>query len=128
MNLPLIIAVSAIITAAILYTVVIFSEYRSRTLRGWHVAVSWVAWVLDVSSTTLMAGLRDGFKFNAHGLPGVIAVTLMFILSLIGTYVLRSGREDLKEKFHYLSIAVWVLWMASFVTGIVLGIPAMHGL
>lgn len=120
----LITAIAAIMVAAIIYTVVVFSEVRSKTLKRWHVVMSWVGLCFDLSSTLLMSSINDGFKFNGHGGPGVTALALMALLTSTATFVVLTRHEAAKPAFHRASVVVWVLWMIAFASGIMLGIPA----
>jgi uncharacterized repeat protein (TIGR03987 family) len=125
MSPGLIFAVVTILTAAAIYTVAVFAEHRSGILKPWHLALFWLGFVFDTVSTTVMSELAGGFRFNLHGVLGVIAILLMFVHSTWATIALLMKREDVLRNFHRFSLTVWALWMVSLVTGFVIGIPDM---
>ncbi len=127
MSPQLIIAVVTILSAAVLYTVAVFAERKAGTLKPWHLALFWAGLVADTTATTLMGGLAGGFKFNVHGILGVLAIALMLIHALWATIALIQGKPSVLANFHRFSIVVWGLWMASLVTGFAIAIPAMLG-
>ena len=125
MSPTLIGAVSAILTAAIIYTIAVFAEFRSRELKPWHLAMFWAGLVFDTIGTTLMSDIAGGFKLNIHGALGVLAIVLMLVHATWATTVLLIKKDDLVRNFHHFSLTVWALWMVSLVTGFALAIPAM---
>jgi uncharacterized repeat protein (TIGR03987 family) len=125
MSPTLIGAVSAILTAAIIYTIAVFAEFRSRKLKPWHLAMFWTGLVFDTIGTTLMSDIAGGFKLNIHGALGVLAIVLMLVHATWATTVLLIKKDDLVRNFHHFSLTVWALWMVSLVTGFALAIPAM---
>jgi uncharacterized repeat protein (TIGR03987 family) len=125
MSSTLIGAVVSILTAATIYTIAVFAEARSRTLKPWHLALFWAGLVFDTIGTTLMSDIAGGFKLNIHGALGVLAIALMLIHATWATTVLLLKREAFMRNFHHFSLTVWALWMVSLVTGFALAIPAM---
>ncbi len=125
MSPTLIGAVVSILTAATIYTIAVFAEFRARTLKPWHLALFWAGLVFDTIGTTLMSDIAGGFKLNIHGALGVLAIALMLIHATWATTVLLLKRETFMRNFHHFSLTVWALWMVSLVTGFALAIPAM---
>lgn len=118
-------AVVTILLAAVIYTIAVFAEFRSRDLKRWHLALFWTGLAFDTLSTTLMSRLAGGFEWNIHGILGVLAIVIMLTHAVWATGVLLYGRDRLRQDFHRFSVPVWVLWMASLVTGFGIAIPAM---
>ncbi len=118
-------AVVFILLAAVTYTVAVFAELRSRTLKPWHLALFWLGLVFDTTGTTLMSRIAGGFELNVHGALGVLAIVLMLVHAGWATYVMLFGREKWLHNFHHFSLTVWSVWMVSLVTGFALAIPAM---
>ena len=125
MSPTLIGAVTAILTAAIIYTIAVFAERRARALKPWHLALFWMGLVFDTIGTTLMSNIAGGFELNVHGVLGVLAIALMLIHATWATVVLVVQRDTLVRNFHHFSLTVWTLWMVSLVTGFVLAIPSI---
>lgn len=125
MSPTLIGAVISILTAAVIYTIAVFAEARSRELKPWHLALFWAGLVFDTIGTTLMSDIAGGFELNVHGVLGVLAIVLMLVHATWATVVLLLKRDTLVRNFHHFSLTVWALWMVSLVTGFVLAIPSI---
>jgi uncharacterized repeat protein (TIGR03987 family) len=126
-NPTLIAAVVSILTAAVVYTIAVFSEQRSGVLKPWHLALFWVGLVFDTIGTTLMSDIAGGFKLNIHGALGALAILLMLVHAGWATIAIVFKQEGVLCKFHTFSTHVWGLWMLSLASGIVLNISAMTG-
>ncbi len=114
----LIFAVIAITLALVFYTVGVWGERIQRTLKGWHLAMFWAGFAFDTAGTTLMSGLADdGFRFNFHGVTGVLAIALMLVHAVWASWALAHGSTETKVRFHRFSIVVWAVWLVPFVSG-----------
>jgi uncharacterized repeat protein (TIGR03987 family) len=120
MNSALILAIIAMLLAATLYTVAVFSERKLSTLKPWHLALFWVGLVFDTTGTTLMSQIAGGWRPDIHGITGAIAIALMLLHAGWATTALLMRQEGVLRSFHKFSIHVWALWMAAFISGIVL--------
>lgn len=118
-------AVVSILTAATIYTIAVFAEYRSHQLKTWHLALFWSGLVFDTIGTTLMGDIAGGFRLNIHGVLGILAIVLMLVHAGWATAVRLLKQERFLRNFHHFSLSVWTLWMTSLVTGFVLAIPTM---
>ena len=127
MSPTLIAAVASILTAAVVYTIAVFSEQRSGVLKPWHLALFWLGLVFDTVGTTLMGDIAGGFRFNIHGALGALAIVLMLVHAGWATIAIVFKQEGVLRKFHTFSTHVWGLWMLSLVSGFVLNIPLMLG-
>lgn len=125
MSLKLVVATTSIILAAVLYSIAVFAEFRSRDLKLWHLVLFWAGLVFDTTGTTLMGQIADGFQFNIHGILGLLAIVIMLVHAGWASFVRVRGSERLRSRFHHFSITAWTLWMVSFITGFVVGIPSM---
>lgn len=125
MSPTLIAAVVSILTAAAIYTIAVFAEFRSHQLKPWHLTLFWLGLVFDTIGTSLMSQIAGGWKLNIHGVLGVLAIVLMMVHAAWASTVLVLKREQLMKNFHHFSLTVWTLWMISLVTGFVLAIPSM---
>ena len=127
MRPTLIAAVASILTAAVVYTIAVFSEQRSGVLKPWHLALFWFGLAFDTIGTTLMSDIAGGFRFNIHGALGALAIVLMLVHAGWATIAIVFKQEGVLRKFHTFSTHVWGLWMLSLVSGFVLNIPLMLG-
>jgi len=125
---PIVIAaVVGILLAAVLYTIAVFAERRAGVLKGKHLALFWLGFVVDTAATTLMSIIAGGFEADIHGFLGFSAIIVMAAHSIWATIVLLRKQEAWLARFHKLSLAVWALWMVTLVTGFVQALPKMMG-
>lgn len=125
MSPMLVAATIAILVAAVIYSIAVFAEYRSRDLKRWHLALFWAGLAFDTLGTTLMSRLAGGFQLNIHGVLGILAIVIMLVHAVWASVVLVVGRDRLRRNFHHFSLTAWALWMVSLVTGFVIAIPSM---
>ncbi len=118
----LIIAISFIFAACILYSVGVWSERISRRLKSWHVVVFWLGLICDTIGTGAM-GLMVGsiIQFNIHGLTGLVAIILMLFHAIWATSVIVRKDEKMILQFHKFSIVVWIIWLIPMLSGMILG-------
>ncbi len=128
MDLKLILAIVAITLALIFYTIGVWAERRSKTLKPWHVAAFWTGLVFDAIGTLTMTVIANSgstvtneFAATIHGLSGVLAIALMIIHALWATIVLLKKDEKRKQTFHRFSVVVWAIWLVPYLAGMVMG-------
>ena len=46
----------------------------------------------------------------------------MAVLAVVGTWAKWSDREAVLTSFHRVAIPIWIIWVASYATGVVIGI------
>lgn len=118
----LIYAIISITSALLFYTVGVWSEKLQKELKRWHLVIFWIGLVFDTLGTTLMGKIaRGGFKFNFHGITGLLAIVLMLFHALWATFVLVKNNEKAKRNFHKFSIIVWFIWLIPFISGAIFG-------
>ena len=118
----LIIAISFIFAACILYTTGVWAERISKRLLTWHAIVFWMGFVCDTIGTGAMGKLAGSIiQINFHGLTGLLAILLMLFHAIWATIVLVRKNEALIVKFHKFSFVVWIIWLIPMLTGMILG-------
>lgn len=118
----LVIAITFIITALVLYTIGVWSERFQRKLKWWHMAFFWMGFTADTIGTTAMSILSGSlFAFTFHGITGNIAIFLMGFHAIWATVVLIRKNEKMILNFHRFSILVWAIWLIPMITGAVFG-------
>ena len=120
MSTTLLVAIISMLLAATLYTVAVFSERAAGILKPWHLGLFWIGLAFDTFGTTMMSQIAGGWKWDVHGVIGLTAVALMLIHSIWATVALVFKQESVLRTFRKFSVHVWALWMAAFVSGIVL--------
>jgi uncharacterized repeat protein (TIGR03987 family) len=123
MSLPLTAAAVLITLALAFYSLGVWAERIARYLRPWHVAAFWLGFAFDVSGTWAMHRMADG-PFNIlepHTLTGQIALWLMLVHAAWATRVARGGSETARTDFHRYSLAVWLVWLVPYFSGLYLG-------
>lgn len=118
----LLIAISFIFAACILYTVGVWSEKIQKRLKVWHTVVFWLGLVCDTIGTGAMGKMAGSIiQLNFHGLTGLLAILLMLFHAGWATIVMVKKDEEMILKFHKFSIVVWIIWLIPMITGMVLG-------
>ncbi|MEI7814634.1 MAG: HsmA family protein [Coriobacteriia bacterium] len=120
MSTTLLVAIISMLLAATLYTIAVFSERAAGILKPWHLGLFWLGLAFDTFGTTLMSRIAGGWKWDIHGVIGLTAVALMLIHSMWATVALVFKQENVLRSFRKFSVHVWALWMAAFISGIVL--------
>ncbi|MEI6754439.1 MAG: HsmA family protein [Paludibacter sp.] len=118
----LIIAISFIFAACILYSVGVWAEKISKRLKSWHVVVFWIGLICDTIGTGAMSKLAGSIiQFNIHGLTGLLAIILMLFHAVWATSVVMRKDEKMILQFHKFSIVVWIIWLIPMLSGMILG-------
>lgn len=118
----LIYAIISITSALIFYTIGVWGEKIQGELRKWHLVIFWIGLTFDTIGTTLMGKIAgDGFKFNFHGITGLLAIILMLFHAIWATVVLIKNDSKAKSNFHRFSIIVWLIWLIPFISGTIFG-------
>ena len=127
---PLIMAASTAITLALVfYTIGVFGERRAGSLQRRHLILFWIGLACDTTGTTIMtliARSSHGTSSPLHAVTGLLAIVLMLFHAVWATFVLLRGDEKSREGFHKLSVGVWLIWLAPYCVGLLVGIPAVH--
>ena len=118
----LIIAISFIFAACILYSVGVWSEKISKRLKSWHIVVFWMGLICDTIGTGAMGKMAGSIiQFNIHGVTGLLAIILMLFHAVWATRVMAQKDEKMILKFHKFSIVVWIIWLIPMLSGMILG-------
>jgi uncharacterized repeat protein (TIGR03987 family) len=115
----LIVSVVSIISALVCYTIGVWSERFAGRLRPWHLVFFWIGFVFDTTGTSLMSAMAGRMDLNFHGLTGALAIVLMLGHAIWATIVLIMKKENVIRNFHKFSLAVWVIWLIPFFSGMI---------
>ena len=122
-------AAAVISLALVFYTIGVFAERRSGTLKPKHLALFWMGFVFDTAGTTVMtlvAGANTGAGSQLHAITGGLALSLMLFHAVWATIVVIRGNNRSKANFHRLSICVWLFWLIPYTVGALIGMPMLH--
>lgn len=118
----LLFAIVFITLALVFYTLGVFGEKFSGSLKIWHLVIFWFGLACDTTGTTLMSKLAgDVLAVSFHSVTGLAAIALMAIHAVWATVVLLRGSEKSKQNFHKFSIFVWLIWLIPYVSGMIFG-------
>ena len=120
MPVKLLIAVVVTVLALVLYTVGIWSQKSAKKIRPVHLWLFWLGLVSDISGSLLMGTLAGGFSLTIHGINGLLAVLLMVVTAVRATMIFVKNDGVAAERFPRFSIPVWLIWVLSFLTGMML--------
>lgn len=123
---PILIAATTIISLALVaYTIGVFGERNSGTLKRSHLIFFWIGLACDSTGTAIMSSMPHSISL-LHPVTGGLAIALMLFHATWATYVLLRGDSKQRHNFHRLSICVWLIWLVPYCTGVLVGIPALH--
>ena len=118
----LVLAIVFITLALVFYTVGVFDEKFSGSLKKWHVVIFWLGFACDTTGTTLMSRIAaGGLNVNFHSITGLAAIFLMAVHAVWATVVLLRGSEKSRRNFHKFSIFVWLIWLIPYLSGVIFG-------
>lgn len=119
----ILISVVSITTALVLYTIAIWRNWRMGVLTTAHVILLWIGLAADMLATQMMGlSIEGNIVWDFHTISGYTGLALMAVLAVVGTWARATNRESLLTGFHRYAIPVWIIWVASYVTGVVIGI------
>lgn len=124
MSNTLILASTSMVLALIFYTIGVWGEKLSGTIEKKHLVSFLLGFILDTTGTILMRQIAEGSggsSFGLHQITGGLAVGLMFIHLIWALWVYLKGDERAKRNFNKFSLVVWIIWLISFVLGILVG-------
>ncbi len=124
MDSTLIMASSAMVLALILYSFGVWGEKLSGTIKKIHLVSFALGFIMDTTGTMLMGQIAEGSggnKLGLHQITGAVAVGLMFVHLIWALWVYLKGDEAAKKNFHKFSLGVWIIWLISFVLGMLVG-------
>lgn len=119
----ILISVIAITTALALYTIAIWRNWRMKLLTWAHIILLWFGLSADVLATQMMGLSIEGeMVWDFHTISGYAGLALMAVLAVVGSWAKWSSYEAVLTSFHRLAIPIWILWVVSYATGVVIGI------
>lgn len=120
---PTLIVATILMTAALAaYSGGVWAERVALYLKPWHVAAFWLGLAFDAAGTYAMNRLSATIAPEPfHTWTGVAAFTVMAAHAAWAAGVLRFGGERARTAFHRFSLAVWVLWLVPYFSGLVFG-------
>lgn len=115
-------AILFISLALVLYTLGVWGEKLQGALKPWHLAVFWAGLACDAAGTALMGMLAESVApFSFHAVTGAAAILLMLLHAVWATVVLARKNQAMVHVFHRFSLAVWVIWLVPYISGLVAG-------
>lgn len=120
-------AIITITSALLFYTVGIWGEKLSGTLKKWHLAMFWLGLICDTTGTLMMSSIARAENItgiSTHAVTGTFAILLMLFHALWATVVLLKNDEKWKVSFHKFGILVWLIWLIPYVSGLIMGMTS----
>ena len=120
------VAIVIITFALVFYTIGVWAERLSKTLKWWHAGAFLLGLTCDMTGTYLMSRIADeraASGESASGLSSVMVVSGGLALALMAVHliwavvVLVRDRPAEKNSFHKFSIIVWAIWLIPYITG-----------
>lgn len=118
----IIVAVISITAALIFYSVAVWQNWLKKRLEPRHLVLLYLGLFCDVSATAMMKSSVTKVTYDLHTISGYTALALMVIVTIVGTYGLYQHNSRVLNSFHKFSLPIWFIWIASWLTGVVLGV------
>ena len=119
-------ATIAITGALVFYTIGVFAERQSSTLKLSHIVLFYLGLACDTTGTACMSFIaQNGSQNPVHAMTGALAIILMIVHAVWATIVYSRKNPTTLARFHRLSIGVWLVWLVPYICGILMGIPAL---
>jgi uncharacterized repeat protein (TIGR03987 family) len=116
----LIVSVSTMFMALILYTIGVWTVRFSKQLKLSHLIEFWIGFIADIIGTVCMTLLAGGIKLNLHGLAGFLGLALMLVNNIRVTQLWKDKQEKSFAGFRNFSLIVWIIWLIPFLSGAIL--------
>jgi len=79
-----------------------------------QIVLLWCGLAADALATQMMGLSIEGeIVWDFHTISGYAGLILMAVLAVLGTWL---------TSFHRFAIPIWIIWVASYATGVVIGI------
>lgn len=124
MTSQLLLAIVTITLALVFYTIGVFSERKSQTLKLSHILLFACGLIFDATGTSIMSGIAKteaSSGLSLHQLTGGAALILMLGHLLWALWVYFKGSQQAKEQFHKFSVLVWLFWLIPYIAGVFIG-------
>jgi uncharacterized repeat protein (TIGR03987 family) len=118
----ILISVISITTALIVYTIAVWSNWRAKVLGTVQIVLLWIGLGADALATKMMGMSVEKTTWDLHTISGYTGLGLMAILAVVGSWAKLTNREDILTSFHKYAVPVWVIWVISYATGVIIGI------
>lgn len=117
----ILVSVISITSALVFYTIAVWSNWRTRLLTAAQIVLLWMGLAADALATRMMGLSVEQTTWDFHTISGYAGLGLMTVLAIVGTWAKVTGREAVQKSFYRYAIPIWVLWAASYTTGVVIG-------
>ena len=108
--------------ALVFYSIGVWGERISGSLKIWHLVFFWLGFVCDTLGTGMMFEMAGGMTFDVHGLTGLLAIVLMLIHAIWATIVLVRKDQRWINNFHKFSVVVWLIWLVPYLSPMIIGL------
>lgn len=111
------------VIALVFYTIVIWTHWLSRKKRPeltrWMLVMFGIALTLDICATIFVCSMQAKvWIWNLHTFFGLVAVLIMGLHFAWALDATIRNRGNCLVYFNRCSLMAWVIWLASFITGI----------
>lgn len=113
----MIISISFISMALVLYSISIWSEKLKYKLKKWMLITFVFGFACDLIGTSIMGWHANGMRLHLHSICGYLALIIMG-LHLAWAIQAFKHRGQSAKLFHSFSIYAWFIWLIALFTGI----------
>ncbi len=119
----ILISVISITLALVLYTIAVWRNWRNKTLTTAQIILLWCGLTADFLATKMMGLSIEGeIVWDFHTISGYAGLVLMGLLAVVGSLAKWKGNEVVLKSFYHYAIPVWIIWVISYATGVIIGL------
>ncbi len=108
--------------ALVFYSTSVWAGWFSKRLKVWHIYVFLIGLIADYVATVLTYLSLGVITTTLHSILGFISIVLMSVHVVWAMLIMLRKNEKAMNSFHRVSVAVWSVWMLSYLSGFVSGI------
>ncbi|RLA00133.1 MAG: hypothetical protein DRQ47_09925 [Gammaproteobacteria bacterium] len=80
----------------------------------------------DVIGTMMMKSLATEVNYDFHTISGYLGLTLMLLMGAVGLNAVSQKNQSMLEDFGKYFTPILLLWLTSYVTGIIVGLQKVY--
>jgi len=111
--------------ALVLYSVAIWSDRRSPQIKLWQLSVFFIGVVADIWGVWLSYLFVGQLVFTPHAILGFTALGLMLLHFIWLLLAFKSKDQQKMVSFRRFGVAVWCVWLISYLSGFLSGIQKL---
>lgn len=119
-------AVISINISLICYLSVYFINRKAKIFTAKQLILLMIGLTTDTIGTAMMRASVKQVTYDFHTISGYLALSLMLVITLHGIFALLRKKHSLLINFGKYYTPLLIIWLSSFVTGVMIGLQRAH--